>query len=63
MGTIEIPDSCEFILDESDKIKLETQTNGDRVTIFPHLTAEQAASLAYFANLCDDPIKVEIKLA
>ena len=60
---IEIPDSCEFTLDTPDALKVQTQTNGDTITMYPHLTKEQAAILAYLANVCDDPISVEIKLA
>lgn len=64
MTPIEIPDSCEFIISEEDKIKLQTQTNGDTVTLYPNLTKEQAATLAYLANVCDDdPIRIEIKRA
>ena len=61
MPTIEIPDTCEFELIAEDSIKLETQTNGDRITLFAELTKEQAATLAYLANMVDDPIIVEIK--
>ncbi len=60
MPPIEIPDTCEFDLG-TDKLKLETQTNGDRVIMFPHLDANQAATLAWLAN-GENHVTVEIKL-
>ena len=61
MVTINIPDKVEFELKTPDKIKIETQTNGDRVTMFPHFTQEQAASIAYLANQAEGTLVVEIK--
>lgn len=60
MGTINIPDVAEFVLDEDDSIKLETQTNGDRITIYTHLTKETSAVIAYLAN-CKKPVRIEMK--
>ncbi len=60
MPPIEIPDTCEFDLGV-DKMKLETMTNGDRVIMFPSLSADQAATLAWLAN-GQNHVTVEIKL-
>ena len=62
MATINIPDTCEFELETPDKIKIETQTNGDRIVMFPHFTQEQAAAIAYLANTAEGTLVVEIKI-
>lgn len=60
---IEIPSVAEFILDTDDAIKFETQTNGDRITMYTHLDEETAATIAYLANRKDGlKISVEIKM-
>lgn len=61
MGTINIPDVAEIVLDHDDSIKFETQTNGDKITIYTHLTKENSAILAYLANI-KSPVKVEFKV-
>lgn len=56
-----IPDKCEFTL-KSNKIKIETQNDNDRVLMYPALDKNQAAILAYLINLpADTDIKVEIE--
>ena len=62
MGQINIPDKATFELEMPDKIKISTQTNGDRVTMFPHFTPEQAASISYLANASEGILEVTIKL-
>ena len=62
MGQINISDKAEFELETPDKIKISTQTNGDRVTMFPHFTQEQAAAIAYLANTSEGILEVTIKV-
>lgn len=59
--TIEIPETCEFDLEGEDRIIVKTKTNGDVITILPHLTKEQAATLSWLANL-NETLTVEIKV-
>jgi len=61
MGTINISDIATFVLDEDDSIKLETQTNGDRITIKTHLDKDTVAAIAYLANCKGEPIRIRIK--
>ena len=61
MATINIPDVAEFVLDSDDSIKFETQTNGDRITIYTHLNNEVAAIVAYLANCKGESIRIEMK--
>ncbi len=61
MGAINIPDTAEFVLDADDSIKFETQTNGDKLTIFAHLDRDVAAILAYLANCKGCPIHIELR--
>ena len=56
----EIPDKCEFVIGR-DQAKLETQTNGDVLTVRGiNLSPEQAGTLAYLLNI-DTNLHIEIK--
>ena len=57
----EIPDVAEFIICCDDLIQFNTKTNGDTIRIAGvHLTAGNAAALAYLINAGVE-LKVEIK--
>lgn len=60
---IEIPETCEFIVEDADQLVLKTRTNGDTISIGNlRLSADQTATLAHLINT--DPfkiLKVEIK--
>ena len=60
MPPIQIPSNAEFELAD-DELNLNTRTNGDVVTMHPHLSADAAATIAYFVNN-HLPVKVEITL-
>ena len=55
-------DKAEFNIVGDDKLLINTKTNGDKITMVNlSLSAEQAARIAYLANL-KKPLKVEIKV-
>lgn len=62
MGTINIPDTAEFVIAKDDSIRFEAQTNGDSIQIRTHVDSKTAATLAYLANSRGKLISVEMKM-
>jgi len=57
----EIPDTAEFVITTEDSVQFNTRTNGDVIRISGvHLSADNAAALAYLIN-AGVALKVEIK--
>lgn len=56
-----IPETCEFVCN-SDKAYMQTNLNGDTITIAGvHLSQDNAATLAWLMNQ-DSNLKIEIKI-
>lgn len=59
---MDMPDTCEFIIEKADQAQFQTRTNGDTL-IFNSLQIgrEKAATLAWMVN-SPKQLKVEVKL-